>query len=328
MFVFEYDHKNYDILLRDVAQKLGTPYANGRFQFPRQVAIGFMQLVELQNQLQDIVFDYTVTGLIRIRRKKNTDEFYTLWCYDISVGEKARVEIDNDKYQSANAPFSMVMLTSSLFDAGIEANEGTRIHGINILLVKEWVARYLGMNAGSELLRNYLSMKASRITMEPLDTEYRRLIQEVMDLADGNEPFKKIAVQNRVMLLIERFFIRIASKMKETKNNFRLSREDINRVMQVESILTKDLFKPAPFIPELARMVHISETKLKNDFKTVYGMPIYRYFQKARMHAARDVLLTGKYSIKQVAQEMGFANMNNFTIAFKKEFGMLPSHVE
>ena len=104
-----------------------------------------------------------------------------------------------------------------------------------------------------------------------------------------------------------------------------MSKADIDRVMQVEAVLTKDIFEPAPTISQLARMVSISESKLKKDFKLLYGVPVYEYFQKIRMQAARDKLLAGGHSVKEVAMELGYSNLSNFTIAFKKEFGLLPS---
>jgi AraC-like DNA-binding protein len=327
MFVFEYDHINYEDLMQDFASKLGVPLHNGKFIFPRNVAIGFMQQVELQGRLQAIVFDYTFTDNYRGKRKKIKQEFYTLWFNEVTVKDDILIEIDNDEYQSGSSSFSTVMLTSSLFDAFLEASPGTRFRGINILLNNEWLEDHLGVDANNGLLQKYLSFKACRITIEPIDIEYKKLIQEIITLITGEEQFKQIAIQNRVMLLIERFFMRLAVKMQDTKMSIKLSKEDINRVMEVEALLTQDIFKPPPFINELAKMLQVSETKLKNNFKTVYGIPIYQYFQKARMVAAKEVLQTHKYSIKQVAQEMGFVNLSNFSIAFKKEFGMLPSQL-
>ena len=75
--------------------------------------------------------------------------------------------------------------------------------------------------------------------------------------------------------------------------NVPLSKADIDRVMQVEAVLTRDIFEPAPTINQLARMVSISESKLKKDFKLIYGVPVYEYFQKVRMQAAKDKLLVG-----------------------------------
>ena len=328
MFVFEYDHTDYKALAQAMAKALGVTIKNNRLQYPPEVALGYMQTIEMQGGLQAMAFDYTFTDTYRLKRKKIKEEFYTLWFMEVDIDSDVQVELDNDRYRVNNSSFSTALLTSSLFDANYELSPGTRTRGINILLDNQWLAYHLGVDSKSGLLHKYLSLKVSRITMEPLDIEYKKLIQDVFDLMNGNGQFKQIATQNRIMLLIERFFMRMAVKMESAALDIRLSREDISRVMEVESLITRDVFSPSPFIPELAKMVNISETKLKNNFKTVFGVPIYQYFQKARMRAARDVLETNKYSIKQVARELGYANLSNFSTAFKKEFGMLPSELK
>ena len=328
MFVFEYDHINYKDLLQALATALGVSLQEDRLQYPPHVATGFAQIINISGGLQVMAFDYTFTDNYRLKRKKINEEFYTLWFTEVTAKGDVNVDIDNDRYQVKNTAFSTALLTSSLFDANYELTAGTSAKGINILLDNQWLALYLGVDSKTGLLHKYLSLKASRITVEPLDMEYKKLIQDVIDHVNGDGQFKQIAIQNRIMLLIERFFMRMAVKMETDNLDIKLSREDINRVMEIESVITRDLFSPAPFIPELAKMVNISETKLKNNFKTVYGIPIYQYFQKARMRAARDVLETNKYSIKQVAIELGYINLSNFSTAFRKEFGMLPSELQ
>ena len=328
MFVFEYDHTNYRDLLQALATALGVSIKEDRLVYPGHVAIGFVQVIEMHGGLQAMAFDYICTDNYRLKRKKINKEFYTLWFTEITAKGDVNVDIDDDRYQVNNSFFSTALLTSSLFDDNYELATGTSAKGINILLVNQWLANYLGVDSKSGLLHKYLSLKASRVTAEPLDMEYKNLIRGVIDQVAGSEQFKQIAIQNRIMLLIERFFIRMAVKMETDKPGIKLSREDINRVMEIESLITRDVFSPAPFIPELAKMVNISEAKLKNNFKTVYGMPIYQYFQKARMRAAREVLETNKYSIKQIAIELGYTNLSNFSTAFRKEFGILPSELK
>lgn len=327
MFVFEYDSTNYRELFQSLAAALGVPVQNNRIIYPAHVAKGFAQYIEMHGDLQAMAFDYTFTGTYRLKRKKIKEEFYTLWFTEVTPKGSVQVDLDDDHYQADNTPFSTALLTSSLFDANYELPEGTAAKGINVLLDNHWLMHHFGVDSQSGLLQKYLSLKASRITVEPLDIEYKKLIDEVIEQVNGNSPFKLVAIQNRIMLLVERFFMRMAVKMETDNLDLKLSREDINRVMEIESIITRDVFSPAPFIPELAKMVNISETKLKNNFKTVYGLPIYQYFQKARMRAARDVLETNKYSIKQVAMELGYTNLSNFSTAFRKEFGILPSQL-
>src|SRR5204863_863627 len=125
-------------------------------------------------------------------------------------------DIDNDSFHVNDAPFSSALLTSSLFDANYEMSAGTSVKGVNILLDNEWMAAQLGLSSKTGVLHKYLALKASRLATEPLDLEYKKLVQEVIDLVNGNEQFKQIAIQNRILQLIERFFTRIAAKMEKT----------------------------------------------------------------------------------------------------------------
>jgi AraC-like DNA-binding protein len=174
------------------------------------------------------------------------------------------------------------------------------------------------------VLSAYLSLQVENVHTEPLDSEYRRLIQEITEVEEDS-PMRLAIIQNRIMLLIERFFLRIYERKKNSYSHVALSKPDIDRMMRVEGALTRDIFEPAPTISQLAKMVSISESKLKKDFKLIYGLPVYEYFQKIRMQAAKDKLLSGGHSVKEVAMELGYLNLSNFTIAFKKEFGLLPS---
>jgi AraC-like DNA-binding protein len=106
----------------------------------------------------------------------------------------------------------------------------------------------------------------------------------------------------------------------------KMSREEIDQITVVEQELLSNLAQ-APTISQLARQAAMSPSKLKKQFKDVYGMPIYEYFQKNRMQKAREMLLEGNRSVKAVGMELGFSNLSNFSLAFKKEFDELPSEL-
>ncbi len=183
---------------------------------------------------------------------------------------------------------------------------------------------FLGWRISTILCPPIYPLQVDNVHTEPIDSEYRRLMQEVTEVEDDN-PMRLAIIQNRIMLLIERFILSVYERGKNSFIRLQLSKMDIDRMMQVEGMLTRDIFEPAPTISQLAKMVSISESKLKKDFKLIYGLPVYEYFQKIRMQAAKDKLLSGDHSVKEVAMELGYSNLSNFTIAFKKEFGLLPS---
>ena len=74
-------------------------------------------------------------------------------------------------------------------------------------------------------------------------------------------------------------------------------------------------------------MAMMSSTKLKSKFKTVYGMKLYEFYNRNRLEKAKEMLLSGSYSVKEAGLEIGFSNLSNFAKAFKKEFGVLPKEM-
>lgn len=134
-------------------------------------------------------------------------------------------------------------------------------------------------------------------------------------------------VQNRILLLLERFFTRIHQKMYNLHFEVKISQDDIDRLKEVERALIKDFSVEPPSIAKLARMAAMSPSKLKNVFKDMYGIPLYQYFQKHRMNKAKAMLLSRRYSVREVGMELGYSNLSNFAKAFKKSFDQLPSDI-
>lgn len=326
MFRIDYTYTDYEQLLHELARRLQVPVQNSLVQLPSNFGAGYYQFIKLPNGLHASIMNVTLHDDWIIHRKKIQEEYYTLHFDELVIPGTLVVTIGDEKVKEMSTTKSIAYLTSSLFDWSYHGSEGMGYSGIAVLFSKQWLAKYLDIKTAEDVLSTYISLKAENINMEPLDSRYKRWMQVIMDVKADN-PLRLTIIQNRIMLMIERFFVHLYDKVKNPAFRVALSQEDINRVMEIEAILTKDISHPPPPIQQLAKMVAISETKLKKDFKKMYGYPIYEYYQKARMQAAQDKLLTGKYAVKEVAMELGYANLSNFTIAFKKEFGVLPSQL-
>ncbi len=308
----------------DLSRRLEVPVRNHQLIFPESVASGSLTFVRLPNGIHVNIINCRMNQDWLICRRKIKEEFYTLRFHELIIPETLEIRIGDERLKESNTTRSIAYLTNSLSDWAYMGAKGTVYKGIDVLFNASWLAGYLGVENIEDTLAAYLSLQVENVHREPLDSEYRRLMQEIVEVEDNN-PMRLAIIQNRIMLMIERFFLRIYERKKNSYFNIPLSKTDIDRVMEVEAALTRDIFEPAPTISQLARMVSISESKLKKDFKLIYGLPVYEYFQRIRMQAARDKLLAGGHSVKEVAMELGYANLSNFTIAFKKEFGLLPS---
>lgn len=103
-----------------------------------------------------------------------------------------------------------------------------------------------------------------------------------------------------------------------------LGARDLNRIYEARDYLVEHFAAP-PRIPSLARMVGVNQTKLKAGFKEVFGTTIYDFILHHRMEHASKLLLGGDLSISEIAYQVGYEYPANFTCAFKKFFGRLPS---
>jgi AraC-like DNA-binding protein len=98
------------------------------------------------------------------------------------------------------------------------------------------------------------------------------------------------------------------------------------KILNAKEILLSDLTNP-PTIPELASRIGTNQCYLKKGFKELFGTTVYDFIQEQRMLKAKLLLTTTDYSVLQVAEEIGFSSVSNFSAAFKKITGVYPSEL-
>ncbi len=74
----------------------------------------------------------------------------------------------------------------------------------------------------------------------------------------------------------------------------------------------------------LANAVHISPKYLRQKFHSAYGVSPQQYMIDIRMEAAKKLLLTTNYKIKEISASVGYASQLDFSNIFKKKTGLSP----
>ena len=78
-------------------------------------------------------------------------------------------------------------------------------------------------------------------------------------------------------------------------------------------------------IRELSEHFHISETQVKNSFKTAFDVTVHSWFRTQKMQAAAEDLCSTDLSVLEIAGKYGFDNGSKFAGAFRETFHMPPS---
>jgi len=308
----EYNLTSYEDLLRHIARILQLKVNGDTIVFAADIATGNVRLIRLPNGLEMLVYDYTPVQDILFHRKKTTKEFFA-FRFDEITGSK-------------EASKSSVFFGNTTHEWYHLAAANVHQKNINIILSRDWLQKLLGREEHGDTILNFISLKTPMYHYELLDIEYRRLINEMTDIAI-NKDLETFIVQNRVMVMMERFFTRLYKKISDVNTNIKISADEIVRLKLVEQSLVSDYSGLPPNINQLSRIAAMSPSKLKDLFKKMFGLPVYQYYQKNRMNRAKAMLLSKKYSVQQVCNELGYNTVNDFSKTFVKTFDQLPEEI-
>lgn len=78
-------------------------------------------------------------------------------------------------------------------------------------------------------------------------------------------------------------------------------------------------------IAQISAACNASPTTVKESFKRVHGVSMYRWQRNLRMRAASDLLLESRRTVADVAAEVGYSNPSKFSKAFRDCLGVSPS---
>lgn len=310
-------------LFKQFAGILKTAPHNGRLNMPESLGMGYLQLEQLPNGLNILIMNYVLNDDLYYERPPGSKEFYTLRSREINVTGSMVTTIDDEELKESAGIHKSLYLTSSLFDISFFVTKNTPVAVIHIELKKEWMAKYLHMNVYDDILHEYLSLKIKMLDAVIMDADYSNAHTDIMNI-DKTHPAEVTILHNRAMYIIERFFTELYEQRKQIKYRLRNNSADIDAVIAIESQLITALKKGFPSVNQLAKDAGMSASKLKTLFKKIYGKALFEYYQEQRMMKAKTMLLSAHYSVKEAALELGFKNLSNFTLAFKKQFGVLP----
>ncbi|RFM28905.1 helix-turn-helix transcriptional regulator [Deminuibacter soli] len=317
-------NKGSYIDLQNLLDNLKDDVIFDRIQLQPEQGKGFICALNMGDGMCALLADVTCKQDILFKQLTGGGQFY-IFQFNESMG--GRIHFDNEPIQHEqvyNMQQNVVLLTNSQMPASYIIQSGIHIRTIKIILEKKHLLQYLDSETVEAFLSTYFSQWVKTGNVEPIDVEYRKLIDSILKYK-YDHPLTYTFAINRCMLLLERFITRFMKRARIKKPSLRIKDDDITRLMRVEALLIKSYIDPPPTINVLAKEAAMSPTKLKKDFKELYGVPIYEYFQMNRMNYARTLMQEGRYAIKEVGKMVGYTNLSHFAGSFKKEFGVLPS---
>ncbi|RXK85364.1 helix-turn-helix transcriptional regulator [Filimonas effusa] len=322
--MLQYNCDNYVELVHLLASKMQAPVRDNMIAIPARYGQGYLRAQNLQGGLSVLISDVLCAADIMLERLPGYNSFYVLQFSEVMEEQIAQITSRGNTSIVTELTNSYVMLHNGQMESKNFIPAGTQVRSLLLIFERKHLLQFLEPDVADLFLSNYFSRLVQTGAVEPIDADYRALLDMLLR-PSIDHPLPSNYMSNRCMLLLERFILQVMSKTEERPLTGKLSADEVNRLMRVEAKLVKDYTVPPPTIELLSKSAAMSATKLKRDFKLLYGLPIYEYYQRHRMKKARQLLMEGVHSIKEVGIMVGYSNLSHFAVSFKKEFGVLPS---
>ncbi|WP_109301434.1 helix-turn-helix transcriptional regulator [Aquimarina sp. AU474] len=133
---------------------------------------------------------------------------------------------------------------------------------------------------------------------------------------------KMMFFRSQITALLSHFFGQLAILHDtDTKPHHR------DKLNEVKEILLANLENP-PSLTELSKQIGLNTTKLKKEFKAVFGVPVFKYLQNERLSSAHKLIREKEATVQEAAWQVGYDSLSSFSNAFAKKFGYRPSQIK
>lgn len=292
--------------LYELAQAAGGQLLDGMMQLPASVGGGYIQLLDPEPGLR-----------LAITRCSLLQEFVIKRTPDSALPEKLLISCvafdPPTNYVVRHLSSVQIVSSDMAFSTTLPAQ--TDLLMVSISLEKAVVRAWL--NPADEQLPPILTTQQPVVVETQLIPEIQRILADLA-LARSTPYLPTFYYKIRIQELLYWLFVELANR---TSAPGFLHLGDVEKIYQARAKLLTSLSTP-PRLSTLAHSVGLSEAKLKQLFRHIFGTSPYAFYQLARLEEARRLL---QYvSVSETGYQLGFTNLSHFARLFAKQYQLSP----
>jgi AraC-like DNA-binding protein len=327
-FKFGFAYDDLFVYARHLAGHLNVPFQNDEIIYPAAIATGYSRFFTINRFLSYQVVHYVANRRILLSRSSSLQSHIAVTFRNFSFKKSDRLVNGFPEIVIEQNNLGSIQCRSTQQPETMVIEPGMEVKSIVVLMKEGWLEHILHDSMSKEKFLQYLVNQNANLNLrkEFLSPRQNKLFARIFS---GNNCFlmQNLFYDSRVLNLMESFLKEVLTKEDTDSPYLFASYEDIHALQKAEQYINDNLMNPFPGVEVLSRISCMCRTKFINLFQKVYGLSSFEYSQKKRLTIAFQYLKSGKYSVSDTAQVIGYTGVNNFAAAFKKEFGLLPSEL-
>lgn len=322
-FYYPYKQINFTEWLREFALFLNRSIVNNVLELPASLADGYMKVGYIEPGLSFLLANFKFNRDLVFDILSNNKPEYVLYFTKLVISGDWVFNVGDEKVVLQEETNETVFMPGTMDHHKVEFKKGTHLKVLCVYLDQDWIETYISNEDARQKISAYSEMGLRNFNKEILTAEYKKIFDALLE-KDSSHPLENLYTHTRVLHLLEHFLNSILMRISFTIP-LTIDNNDLQKLFLVEKYLLDNFNKQFPSVEEMAKIALMSKSKLKKIFKIAFGMGLYHYYQKNRMRIAKELIQSQERTISEIGYSLGYSNLSNFSIAFKKEYGVLPS---
>ncbi|PSR56491.1 AraC family transcriptional regulator [Adhaeribacter arboris] len=317
--VFEFTATPEFDFLRAFAENLQVPVQNNALQIPDFLGAGFIKKARLTEYLSLIQHRYKLKEDLIVKRispAQPTDSVNILF----NINQEADSPLTGIKEAAATKPNEFaIRITSPNLDSEMLLPRNKEIYFTVISISRLPLQQMLRIQNPNSVVKTILEKASAFLFYESITPEVEKTLKHLTDDQEQNELsffYQKIKVEELIYFVFRRLL------QRDTVRHSSIHKADVEKIFTVKKQVLLNLSQ-TPRLAELAEQAGLSQSKMTDLFKQVFGDSIYNYYQKARMEEASNRLKQGN-AVSEVGYQLGFSNLSHFSRVFARQYGVNP----
>ncbi|NIJ53812.1 helix-turn-helix transcriptional regulator [Dyadobacter arcticus] len=318
---FEFTTKPGFNFLTSFSEQFGVPVTGDRLDIPEEMGSGSIRKVDINEHFKLLIHHYTFKEEFVLRRKapEEITDLITIIFYSSTLPNN-QLSNREKSFTCTKINSSSIEVSSNDLNSEIRFPADREIHFTVVGIKAALLAELLSLDEPSQLIRTVTNGSSTFLYHVAMSQDFEKTLRVIADndkMSALKKMFYKVKVQELFYMLFDKLLKR------DYKTECSLNNLDVSRLMVVRDFLLANLSEP-PHLRDMAKLAHMSETKLKMLFRQVFGDSIYNYYQTARMNEAATMLKHSRVPVSEVGYQLGFSNLSHFSRLFAKHHGQTP----